>query len=96
MSVNNATLATMKGVDVLGMPLDEWIFKSCKAHFATGKDWATLYAIKSSEPGHGHATQLLTEAKEHYGQQGKKVGGTVALTPVMKHLYKKLSIPEYT
>jgi len=82
-------------VNILGMPLEEWIYKSCIAHFGVGDDWATLYDIESKERGKGHATRLLTEAKKYYELQGKRFGGTVALNDGMKKLYIKLGIKEY-
>lgn len=82
-------------VDVLGMPLERWKYESCIAEFGVGDDWATLYSIASSEPGKGHATYLLLEAKKYYEALGKKVGGDVALNERMRGLYKKVGYPEY-
>ena len=75
------------------MELDEWQYESCTAHFANGSDWATLYYIESLTKRKGHATKLLEEAKKYY--KGKRIGGTVALNPIMRHIYKKLKIKEY-
>ena len=84
---------------ILGMPLDIWKFKSCEAHFGVGKEngeeFATLYDIVSKEPGKGHAHELLTKAKAHYKEQGRKVGGTIALNDKMRFLYRKVGIEEY-
>ena len=84
-----------KQVNILGMPLEEWINKSCTAHFGVCDNWATLYDIESSDKWKGHATELLTEAKKYYELQGKRFGGTVALNDTMKRLYIKLGIKEY-
>ena len=80
---------------ILGMELDEWVNDSCIAHFGVGEDWATLYDIKSKEEGKGHATELLVEAKRYYEEQGKRFGGSVALSSCMKSIYQRLSIKEY-
>jgi len=85
-------------VIVLGMPLERWEYQSCTADFGIGEDsepWATLYNIQSSEEGKGHAAALLRAAKEHYVTEGRKVGGSVAIHPAMKHLYRKLGYIEY-
>ena len=82
-------------VNILGMYLDEWKVDSCIAHFGIGDNWATLYDIESESPNNGHATTLLAEAKCFYEKSGKKVGGSVALNPAMKKIYKKLGYIEY-
>ena len=87
--------AEIKLVDVMGMPLERWNYKSCTADFGMGEDWATLYSIESKEEGKGHATQLLATAKKYYEDSGKKFGGTVALNPRMSKIYKRLKITEY-
>lgn len=79
-------------VEFLGMKMDRWIHESCEADFGVGKDWATLYTIRSTVPGKGHATALLTEAKKFYESKGKAFAGTVALNPRMASIYKKLGI----
>ena len=84
-----------KKVNVLGMELDEWEFASCVAHFGVGSDWATLFDITSLIEGRGHATTLLREAKAYYEAQKKKVGGTVALNPIMRKIYQELKIHEF-
>ena len=84
-----------KTINMMGMPLDEWKYKSCRAHCATGKDWATLYDIESKEKGKGHATKLLMAMKEYYEEQGLKFGGSVALNERMMQLYQKCGIEEY-
>ena len=82
-------------VNILGMELDEWKIDSCIAHFGVGNDWATLYDIQSDNQGKGHATTLLAEAKSFYQKAGRKIGGTVALNPRMRKIYKKLGYVEY-
>ena len=82
-------------VNVLGMPLDEWSYKSCVAHCATGTDWATLYTIESAEKRKGHATTLLLAMKEYYQAGGLRFGGSVALNEPMRRLYQKCGIREY-
>jgi hypothetical protein len=82
-------------ITALGMPLEVWEHKSCRAEFGVGDDWATLYGIQSKIKNKGHATELLIEARKHYEAQGKKFGGTVALSEPMAHIYKKLGIKEY-
>jgi hypothetical protein len=79
----------------LGMRLHEWQHESCTAEFGVGKNWATLYYIESKSEGRGHATQLLTVAKEYYEGKGKTFGGSVALNERMRSIYKKLGITEY-
>ena len=83
----------IKEVNILGMPLKEWTYKSCVANIAEGGDWATIYDIRSKEPGKGHATTLLLEAKDYY--KDKRFGGTVALNSCMALVYKKCGIKEY-
>ena len=85
-----------KLVSHMGMTLDEWKYASCTAHFGCGDDWATLYDIRSLEPGKGHATYLLRQAKAHYEERGMVVGGSVALTKRMERLYQHVGIREYT
>ena len=88
-----------KKIKQMGMELDEWKIESCVAHFAIGESkngpWATLYAIISKEKNKGHATKLLADAKKYYEAQNRQVGGSVALNPIMKHIYKKLKYHEY-
>ena len=83
----------------MGMPLIKWKHKSSTAYFATGEEngekWATLYSIVSEKPGKGHARELLTKAKAHYEEQGRKVGGSIALNKRMSDLYKAVGIEEY-
>ena len=85
-----------KKENVLGMELDVWKHKSCSAEFGTGNDWATLYSISSRKPGQGHATELLTEAKRYYEDQGLRFGGSVALNSRMRKIYQRLAIKEYS
>ena len=72
-----------KSVDRLGMPLDEWVYKSCVAHCAVGEDWATIYDIQSGDEGKGHATRLLVVMKAYYEKQGLRFGGSIALNDRM-------------
>lgn len=83
----------IKQVTILGMPITQWKYKSCTADFAIGEDWATLYAIDSEEERKGHATYLLTQAKEYF--KDKKFGGSVALNDRMRKIYQRLEIEEY-
>lgn len=80
-------------VQVLGMELERWEHGGCKADFGVGDDWATLYHIKSQNEGKGEARAIMEAAKEHY--KGKRMGGTVALHPAIKHLYQSLNYTEY-
>ena len=82
-------------VNILGMPLDEWVYESCIAHCATGKYWATLYEIQSSQESQEHATKLLLIMKEYYEDKGLKFGGSIALNQRMRRLYQKCGITEY-
>jgi len=82
--------------NIMGMELEVWKNKSCSAEFGTGEKWATLYGIKSIEPGKGHATELLTEAKRHYEELGLRFGGSVALNSRMRKIYQRLAIEEYS
>ncbi len=84
-----------KTVNIMGMNLDEWNVESCIAHFGTGDTWATIYDIESRNKKQGHATRLLKCAKKYYESKGKIVGGTVALNPVMRGIYRKLEIKEF-
>ena len=89
------TICQIKEVNILGMSLMEWRYKSCIAHIAEFSDAATLYDIQSKEQGKGHATKLLLTAKDYYVKQNKKIGGSVALNQRMADLYKKVGIEEY-
>jgi len=80
----------------MGMPLDQWKHKSCCANIGTGKDFATVYSIESSERGKGDATELLLEMKKHYETQGKIFGSSIALNDGMQRILKKLNIVEYS
>jgi len=74
-----------------------WKYKSCEAEIGSdGKNWATVYLIKSEEPSKGHATKLLLAMKEYYENQGLIFGGSVALNERMRWLYQKCQIHEYT
>lgn len=65
------------------------------ADFGVGDDWATLYSIKSQEPGKGHAAETLTAARAHYEAKGKTCGGSTALSSRMRKVYERLGITEY-
>jgi len=80
---------------ILGMEMDVWCHKSCRAEVGVGDDWATIYSIGSVHRNEGHAQELLEEARKHYEGESKKFGGTVALNSTMKHIYEKLNILEY-
>jgi len=82
-------------VNSMGMLLDKWTHKSSVAMIGTGDNWATIYSIESSEPGKGHATELLIEMKKHYEAEGKVFGSSVALNSRMKFLLQNLGIIEY-
>jgi GNAT superfamily N-acetyltransferase len=80
-----------KIINVMGMPLERWTNEGCVADFGVGEGWATLYHIETepSQRNKGYATALLVEAKKIYESQGKLFGGSVALSPAMKHIYEK-------
>ncbi len=82
-------------VYILGMPLEEWRYKSCEAHVAVGDTWATLYDIESQEQGKGHATKLLSAMKVYYEGKGLDFGGSVSLNDRMTFIYKKCGVKEY-
>ena len=82
-------------LDRMGMMLEVWRHESCVAEFGVGYDWATLYTIESLQPGKGHATCLLTDARTYYESHGKRFAGSVALNSRMRRLYKKLGIKEH-
>jgi len=84
-----------KKENCMGMELEVWRNKSCRAEFGTGDDWATLYLIESEEQGKGHATELLVEAKRYYEERGLSFGGSVALNSRMREIYQRLGIKEY-
>jgi hypothetical protein len=86
---------SLKEVNILGMPLDEWRYKSCVAHCATSEWWATLYDIESQEEGKGHATKLLLAMKRYYETKGLKFGGSVALNNRMRKIYQRCGVEEY-
>jgi len=87
--------STITKVVSLGMEIERFTYLSCQADFGVGDDWATLYHIHSQEPNKGHATTLLTEAKQYYESQGKEFGGSTALNEPMRRLYRKLGITEF-
>jgi GNAT superfamily N-acetyltransferase len=82
-------------VRIAGLVLERWTHESCVADFAVGPDWATLYLIMSAKRRQGHATAVLEAAKAYYEDQGKRFGGSVALSEDMARLYQKLGIHEY-
>ncbi len=85
----------IKEIEMMGMKLLRWEYKSCVADFGIGDGWVTLYYIESKEKNKGHATYLLQKAKAFALHTGVKFGGSVALNPAMKHIYEKLDIEEY-
>lgn len=80
-------------IEVMGIPLTQYKWKSCIAEVGEGKHWATIYSVASAEQGKGHATELLIILKEVY--KDKDFGGTVALNPAMKRVYEKSGVKEY-
>ena len=84
-----------KKENIMGMGLEVWEHKSCKAQFGVGDGFATLYLIESKDPSEGHATELLVEAKRYYEERGLRFGGSVALNSRMREIYQRLGIKEY-
>ena len=84
-----------KKVNVMGMDLMRFYYKSCVADVAEFEITSTLYAIKSEEPGQGHGTELLKQIQNYYKIKGKELCGSIALKDTMRHLYEKLQIKEY-
>jgi len=82
-------------VNSLGMELDGWEYESCQATCGVGEDFATIYSIDSSDPNKGHATILIKIMRKIYTDEGKRFGTSVALSPQMQHLVKKLELLEY-
>lgn len=97
MSINQeaAEPCKVQKINQMGMELVRWTYKSCTADFGLGDDWATLYFIVSTDQGKGHATHLLSKAKQYYEDKGFRFGGSVALNPTMKSIYERLGITEY-
>ena len=93
--VTHRNIVNIERLCYLGIETDLWKHKSCQAEFGFGSDWGTLYLIESKEEGKGHATELLKKAKKYYERKGLKFGGSIALNPVMSHIYTKLQIEEY-
>lgn len=89
------TIYQKREVNVLGMPLREWKYRSCVAHIAEFPKSATLYDIQSKNEGRGEATALLTEAKKYYESLGKRFRGSIALSKRMRKIYRRLNIEEY-
>jgi hypothetical protein len=85
----------IKKINSMGMILDEITHKSCVAQIGAKEDFATIYSINSSDPGKGHCTELLQQAKLHYESQGKVFGSSVALNERMRRILGKLDISEY-
>jgi hypothetical protein len=81
---------------VMGMEMEVWKHKSCSAEFGEGPGWATLYLIRSTEPGKGHASELLRFVKQFYEEKGLSFGGTVALNERMRKIYNRLGIKEFS
>ena len=83
-------------VNEMGMPLDEWNYRSCTARCGVGSDWATIYSIRSKVEGRGDAQIMLLSLKDYYEKQGLRFGGSVALNDRMHRLYRKCGVREYT
>ena len=81
----------------LGMTLDACTYKTCYANVGIGNDFATIYYIETLkiDRNKGYATELILQMKKHYKKLGKKFGTSVALSPQMQHLIKKLKLKEY-
>lgn len=75
--------------------MDLWNYESCTAEICDGGEWATLYSIVSYDRNKWHAQQLLADAKKYYEDKWKVFWWSVALNPIMKHIYQKLKIKEY-
>lgn len=88
-----------KWVEILGIRLLEVTYQSCVAHFGLGEDgegkWLTLYDIKSTCPGQGHATDLLSVMQSASARTGRRFGGSIALNNRMRSIYRRLGIHEY-
>lgn len=87
----------LEKIEVMGMELERWTHLSCVADFGVDEEekYATLYTIESTEKRKGHATFLLTVAKDYYEKKGFRFGGSVALNDDMRRIYQKLNITEY-
>lgn len=83
----------IKPISVMGMDLLSFKYKGVFGTLAEGPDWATLYDIVSTNRGKGEVQECILLLKERF--KAKRFGGTVALNPVMKHIYQKLNITEY-
>ena len=95
--MNTATKPQLMSRDIIqmGMPLKQFMWKSCEATVSEGDDWATVYLIESKERNKGHATELMKMLKFIYETKGKTFGGTVALNPAMSRVYQKSGVKEY-
>lgn len=82
-------------VNVMGMELERWLHDGSFIDVVEGDDWATIYMAESKLEGKGNMQKILLEAKKYYEDKGKKFGGSIALNPAMRHIYKKLGIKEY-
>jgi hypothetical protein len=80
-------------VIALDMPLLEFQWKGVTVYVAEGDDWATIYLVQSENEGKGECQELLKLLKKRF--KDKDFGGSVALNPIMRHIYRKLKIPEY-
>lgn len=85
----------IKQITALGMVMDKCSYESCTAEVGVGEDFATIYYIESKDKNKGHATELINRMRIHYETQGKEFATSVALSPQMKHLVKKLNLKEY-
>lgn len=81
-------------VNALGMDLLHVTFGGVEAQFGEGDDWITLYEVHSANEGRGEVQEMLKRMMARY--KGKRFGGSIALCPAMRHIYRKLEIREYT
>ena len=82
-------------INIMGMELEAWEYKSCVAEIGYGDDWATIYNIESLERRKGHAQELCAIMQKYYESIGKQFASSVALHPGMKAILTKLNIKEY-
>lgn len=87
----------VKEVNIMGMDLLEFSYKSCIARcgYNDEEKWGTIYTMNSSEPGKGHGTILIIAMKRFFEDKGYRFASSVALSPAMKHLLTKYNIKEY-
>jgi len=86
----------LRPVTVLGMELIEFRYKGVEGHIGVEDDRATIYDVESSNPGQGECQECLSLLKQHYEEEGKRFGCSVALNAAMRHILEKLGITEYS